>query len=467
MKLPPFLRACGISLAAFISVAASKLLQLALDANPLLYTDSGPILLNGWHANLPERSYLYGRFIRYCVAPLGSLQPLVVLQVLAGAAAALLLVSLLRRYAGVGAAAALAAALLLAWDPAQVVHERLVMTECAAGLVGALYLWISAKYIDGPRRLWLILAALLGVGLVCLRVVYIPLVWAAAALLPLVAHRRARGWRPLAWALLLSLGATSLGQFAYRAFTGAVFRREPAYHYRSGFFLAGNVAALLHPDDAASPSAAAIVRDQSRDGHPLADDSPEGRNIHLWSENGLVARLRRAIPDPITAERESRLLALHAIRRDPLGFLALGVRNLGWFATLLGPVYQESVSLEDGYNPKVQLSAIEWRFVGEHFPAPTPDTAFALTPSRVYHQYGAPWAWLAFLAPLLGFAAVWAGPAHARRTLLWLAIWSTMLLSATALFTPACLRYLHPLSFPAVAALAVLAARPFRHTPSA
>jgi hypothetical protein len=440
-------------------IAVSKLVQLAIDPHPLLFIDSPEILLNAFHGSHPERSYFYAGFLRIFVVPFHSLVPLVLAQVLAGGLTACLLLAVLRVHARLPYPLAIAAALVFAWDPTQVVQERLLMTESAAGLCGALFLWITLQYIFERRDVWLMAMAVAGLGLVSLRVVYIPIIWGAAVLLPLLAHLPSRRWRALGLALLISLSATFTCQTAYRQLTGRLFQRQPAYHYRGGQFLLGNLASLIRPEDAVSPMAAEIIRSQNQSGHSLQDSSPSGRNQHLWSPGGLIERLRVGFPQEAALNQEAQAIALAAIRRDPAGFLQLGLGSFAAAMQLMGPDLLEQLSIEDGYSPKVQPSAVEWRFFNTHFDAPTPQSIGELTPSRHYHRLGVPWMWVQLISPLLGLLAVFAAKSGTRLSLIWVSLWSASILTLSCLFSPISLRYLHPLSFPGIALFAVLVHR--------
>jgi len=62
-----------------------------------------------------------------------------------------------------------------------------------------------------------------------------------------------------------------------------------------------------------------------------------------------------------------------------------------------------------------------------------------------------------YLAPFLGLAATCVAPASVRPAIGFLTLWSALLIAVTCLTTPAQVRYLHPLSFIGLAAVAVLA----------
>jgi hypothetical protein len=230
-----------------VLLLSSKALQFVVDSRPLLFVDSAAFVMNALGLTfMPERSYVYSWLIRGCCLPFGSLVPLVALQALAGGAVAWLLGFALIRFLRVRWQIAMTAGLAFAWDPTQIVSERLVMTEASAGFTAALFFVTALEYLRTARIIWLPVLALLGTLLVSLRLLYIPLVFASAALLPVAAipvlagNRR----RSLAIALGLSVTAVAVCQVGYRALTGWLANRKPAYQYASGFFLLAAVAPL-------------------------------------------------------------------------------------------------------------------------------------------------------------------------------------------------------------------------------
>ena len=79
-----------------------------------------------------------------------------------------------------------------------------------------------------PSLRWLVVLAFLGVLLVSLRIVYVPVVLAAAVLLPAAAYFSSSSMRPglLALALVVSCGSSILFQLGYRHLTGWLAGRQ-------------------------------------------------------------------------------------------------------------------------------------------------------------------------------------------------------------------------------------------------
>lgn len=229
---------------------ASKAIQFAIDSQPLLFVDSTSFVLNALGALIPERSYVYGWVVALLALPFRSFQLLVASQMAAGAATAGILGYILVRYCGVRYSIALTAALLLAWDPTQIVHEHLVMTEAGAALVAALFLLCSLRYLAKPSLPTALFLSALGAALVGFRVVYVPLVWASAAALPLLTMPGHAFWKTRVQALAIGASVIIAGQLGYQYLTGRLAHRPPAYHYRSGPFLLAQVSPIVIPEDA-------------------------------------------------------------------------------------------------------------------------------------------------------------------------------------------------------------------------
>jgi hypothetical protein len=339
----------------------------------------------------------------------------------------------------------------------------MVMTEASAGVVAALFLTAALAYLDRPRLPLFLPLAFFAVGLTSLRVVYVPLVAMAAIVIPLAA--RNRGWRQPLLALLLSLAAFGAGQNAFRHVTGRIAGREPAYHYATGRFLAGNIAPLLRAEDTDDLRVAAVLTQAQTADHPLPDFGSTNRNHQLWHEGGLILQLVALYNGDVDrADIEARKLAANAIRRDPLGFLKLGLYTWWEYPVAFASGFQAVARIEQGASPKEQPWPRDWVAVSNLFPGYTLERNLLPTPARRFHSFSQPWCTLAFLAPFLGAISLFVTPRQYRRPAAFLFLWSSALFAATCLGAIMVLRYLHPLSFLAFAALALLAERLAAHT---
>jgi len=284
------------------------------------------------------------------------------------------------------------------------------------------------------------------------------------ALLPLAAPQLWGNRRRIALAFVVSVAAVLICQLTYQRLTGFWAHREPAYEYQTGFFLAGNLTPLLEEQDAPDPQTAAVLRDSEHRAYGLSDASSAARNFQLWDRNGLVSRLTQAFHgDLLQASSHAEAFALHAVRRNPLGFLRLAYRSWSEYRQFLRrDTLPGLVRIEDGADPGVQPSEARWRIITAHFPQQRRDSAIERTLTRRYHTHGWLWCWMQYLAPFLGLAATCLAPARVRLAIGFLTLWSALLIAVTCLTTPAQVRYLHTLSFTGLAAVAVLAERLLR-----
>jgi hypothetical protein len=440
---------------AAVLIAFVKCIQFAIDSQTLFFYDSGAFILNAMGAAfLPFRSYVYGALLRLFAVPFHSLRAVVAMQIVMGGLSAWLLAVALVRFLHVRAWIAILAALVFAMDPVQIVHEHLVMAETAALLAMALFLMTALKYLQDPSLHWLVILSLLGILLVSLRIVYLPLVLAAAVLLPVFAYLSSPGLHPrvLVTALAVSCGSAALCHLGYRELTGRLGGRDPGYHYTTGFFLVSSVAPLLEPRDAGDVRLANAILAQNKSGVPLV--SRRFRSDQLWAEDGFVARLRTIFNgDERAADQAAQHLARAAIERNPLGFVKLGLQNyLGYWGGL--EHLRATLEWEDGWHAVV--NGFDANVVRSAFGADVSNQQTLRTPSRRYHMFARDWSVFLLVSPLLACLALWLGPANPGGTGLLLG-WTCLVLTATCLgANESAFRYLHPFSWTGLAAAAVL-----------
>ena len=467
-------------LTAALLLVLAKSVQFAIDSQLLFWYDSGAFLFNGLGVGfMPERSYAYGGLICTVAVPLHSLRAIVAMQIIMGGLTAWLLTFALIRFLRVRAWIAMLAGLVFAFGPEQVLYEHMVMSETTALLAMALFLVMALKYLEDPSPQWLVILSFLGVLLVSVRIVYLPVVLATAALLPLVSYfsSTSRQTGLLALALVMSCGSTALFQEGYRYLTGWLAGREPAYHYVTGAFLLAAVAPIVEPGDSPDVRVAGVVAAQNRSDLPLSD--PDARERQLFAQGGLVARLKAvfaaeaapAVERSLTglrpvhawslseqeADQAAQQLARAAIYRNPLGFLGLGLHNyLGYWRSL--PNLRWLLPWENGSKqPPPPVKENEAKVIASVFGLDVSNQHALNTPSRRYRMLGRSWCVFLLLAPFLTGLAWWLAPAN-RPGLALLCFWSCLLLIATCLggVGPE-YRFLHPFSFTGLAAVAALA----------
>src|SRR5688572_27900002 len=128
-----------------------------------------------WRTVLIDRTDSYGgpREL-FAVAP-DSFVTLVLALTHGGPATTCLIALSMLRVCRVRPVIAVAAAVVLAVEPVQLVHERLVLTEVFAVLLLAIYLVLELSYVERPRPATLVAIAAAGVLVLSFRLVYIPL----------------------------------------------------------------------------------------------------------------------------------------------------------------------------------------------------------------------------------------------------------------------------------------------------
>lgn len=455
-----------------ILLVVLKSVQFAIDSTALFFFDSGAFVLNALRATfISERSYVYGFLLRIFAVPFHSLHAIVALQIAMGVITAWLLGLVLIRFLKVRPWIAILAALAFAFDPVQIVHEHLIMTETTTLLVMAVFLLAASQYLQAPRLWWLVSLAFLGILLVSLRMVYLPLAFLSAAVLPVAAYlwappqARFSGRRRLTVALLVSCGSTLFFHLGYARLTGRLASSEPAYHFGTGFFLVGGVAPLIEARDTNDPRVARAVLDQNKSVFPLY--KPEFRPAQMWEPEGLVARLRATFGgDARPADEAARSLAMAAIVRHPVGFLELGVVTyLNYWRGL--PRLRWSVAIENGSGPKRQVTPFDVDAVRSAFGVDVSNQYLLHTPSRSLHIWGRYWYLFLLASPFFAALALWLSRGEERvvfRTLALFFLWSSCLLVSTCMgASEASYRYLHPFSFIGLVAIAFIAEWLRRH----
>jgi hypothetical protein len=440
-------------LCAALLVALVKSLQVSIDSTPLFCYDSGAYLMNALGLGFfPERSYLYGWLIRVFAVPFHSLRAIVAMQVTMSALTAWLLALVLIRFSKTREWIAIAAAVAFAFDPQQIVHEHMVMTETTTLLLAAIYLAGALSYLEKADPWKLALLAFLGAALVGLRTVYFPVVMASAVLLPIFAGLKPR--RLVVLAMAVSCGSTALFHLGYRRLTGSLAGREPAYHYLTGFFLAAGTAPLVRLQDIDDPRVAEAVAEQNKSGLPLSDR--DQRSNLMFASQGLTVRLLSKFSGDRKAANEAAAhLARRAMLKHPLRFLRLGLHT--YFRYWQGiPELRWSLPWENGSPPINEVEDAGLQAIRVGFGVDVSKDYLLRTPSRRYHILARNWCVFLLLSPYLGGLAAWLSRKN-RTSVAFLFAWSCLLLAATCLGgIEHSYRFLHPFSFTGLAALAAL-----------
>ena len=309
------------------SLLAIKLFCLALDPSMrLFFGDSASYLhsaLTGWIP--PDRSFLYGLFIRYTALAAHSLFALALAQTALGAVAGFLLFLILRDVFRAPAAIAAVLALAFAIEPAQLFYERMVMAESAGMTSLACMIFAGMRYVHRPSWVWPMVWAGAGIITVAFRMSALPVVL-GFSLLPVLAVAAGGLPRP-PWPRLLlhaavALIATLALHHGYKQLYGHLNETRPDYIADAGYFRLGLVAPLVTPEQVARVGLPPDLLEHV--GPPLAD--PRSREAQIWQPDGLIARIRDSgVEQP---ERAARKLAGRAVQEHPLGLFRLALATI-------------------------------------------------------------------------------------------------------------------------------------------
>jgi len=381
-----------------------------------------------------DRSYTYPLLIRVVAMPLASISPLLWAQTLCGVATAAMIAWLLRSVFAARGSVALGAAMLVSLDPLQLFYERMVMTESLSTCVLVASLCVAVAYLRSGRCRLLATCIVLGVFSASLRVGLVPLACGLGVVA--VAARwnvapRAQIARHLAIALTLTCALHGAYRYAY----GYATHEGPAYIREGGLFRLGLIAPLVRAEDFDGTDVDARLLDEVT--IPLADET--AREAQIWTPGGLIDVLKRHAGQ--RAYKVASAIASHAMRRDPLGIVRLGIATT---ADYFDPRLRETRLYSDlgfGQPPDPRTLTL----LREHFGYDA--TGLARTPSPVYRYFEtSPW-WptvcLFALAPLALFAAF--GFARGNRAALLLALVGCGLVAGEVLCSHiVSFRYLHP-----------------------
>jgi hypothetical protein len=443
-------------------VLVVKALQAWVDATPLFFLgDSENYIFSAIEGYYPiDRSFVYGWPIRWWGLNSGSIMGLMSAQILAGGITAWLLGAALLYFYRARFWVAGVMTIVFAFDPLQLLQERMVLAETFALLVFALQLVLMLSYLRQPRLLALAGVCALGLVVVSLRFMFIPVALALAVLVPAIrwiflpsSLRRAQGWRSLAH-LAVAVALTAWGHGAYRSHMGKIYGQPPAYNYYDGLILLAAWAPAVQPVDASTPHVAEVVQRQARDPvFPLADHAL--REAQLWVTSGLRDRLQTALNgDAVAANAEAKRMCRSMVRRDPGALVRIAWQTFMDYA-FRWDRFTHQLSDDQGAlrSPNAKLLAalrdrLAWEAAETH-----------ATPTLVkrYHLAAGPWYVFLFFSPLLWLAPFVNGSSFQRSSALLLFALTALLLAVLCGTAPAATyRYLHPFSFTGLLALGVL-----------
>jgi len=436
-----------------VSVLSLKLAIFGIDHIPrVFFGDSGYYLYTSYTHSVPDdRSFTYGRLIALFTG--GSrIQGLLIAQLIASTISTLLVAVILRVGFHATRMIAAVAAALVSLAPLQLAYERFILTECFAALCFALIVTAGVCYLRKPNIGLLAVIGALGVGLFSLRLNAIPLTWATVIILPLLAWRtHPNVWRHLAFGLIATLAFHT----AYRRYYGFLKSGPPAYYYARGAVLLALVSPLVTAADFANPELSRQVLSETH--IPLASRPLKLRDFQMWSPEGLVDALRRSLPDKnvVSYDAVAQTVALHAVRRDPVGAVMLGVSTV---ASYLDP------TLTWSFPPAAMRELVAKELAVEALPDVEEIRRFSLTqeslgpsPTRWWHSVMFPWYSLLMFCPAVAFAGAILASGAQRAAALFIAFESIfVIMTGPFIALTTVVRYLHALEWLMIVAAGIV-----------
>lgn len=446
-----------------LAVFALKFLLLAADPMAKFYMgDSGSYIwtaLTGW---IPEdRSFLYGFVIRWTAVWSQSLTSLLVAQACCGAITCILFASICRSIFKLPFGWACLFGFLCAIDPLQLLWERYVMTETISLFFYAFLIRHSLLYLRDRRLRDLVVVQAVSVPLIAFRMSFLLQVQIGAIVLPILAFAPAiweqlrrvpkeEGFRTSAirvWGghLLVSIALLFLLHSGYKRLNGRISHREPAYLYGTGLVILSFWSPVLQPDDAADARLADLIRV----GNEFELKNPDMRNSQLFSPGFLLDRWLKIETDSAKADRLAKKTALRALRRDPLGILAIAWRTYTNYWN--GDVMKRSAELDFSFTNPPSSDFIAEVATNFHFISPNDQSK-----SPLQRYYVAAWPYYSFLllAPLLSALAILL---RFTRSFAFLLFGHISIMVATSMtFGSDSVRYFQPISFVTLLVLALV-----------
>ena len=329
------------------AVFVLKLILLGIDGQPkVLLGDSASYVYTALTRWVPsDRSFTYGLFLRALTKVSFSFHLVVFIQTLLSAASAAMVGFALERYVGASKRVALCCALLCAVEPLQLVYERFILTEALSTFLFAAIVTLAFRYLTDNDAAALLVIPLIGTALVSIRVAFLPQVLATSVLLPFLSPAAVNFWKSVrirsrtaefkyartVLVHLILLGVlTSSCLYLYRSWYGKKIDGPPAYIEESGLFIMSDFAPILQPPDFVDPD----IRRRLFEKQLVDLHNHYLRTAQRFAPNGLSQTLLRIVaPDHsgfavARASDIARAAAIHAVRRDPAGFVGLVEQNL-------------------------------------------------------------------------------------------------------------------------------------------
>lgn len=289
------------------------------------FGDSGSYLATFPGRFVPDsRSWLYGSSMNTLADLADSLQPILVVQTGCAVVVCATVGTVAVTVFDCGRRSALLLAGLLAVEPLSLWYERSILAEVPATAAWIVAVALALQVVRRPDPAAGVASALAATVAVALRsafiapAVVIAVIGAGLALGHLLRRDRRRAFAVAA--LPLSLGLLLV---AYAGLNGRMTHSPPSLNARSGYFLVGVTAPVIEADDLAGLGFADPAGMLEESGAAQR----ETRNAQVFGPRGIMRQLERQLGSPDAADDAATTIADRAIRRDPIGFLGLLLRQ--------------------------------------------------------------------------------------------------------------------------------------------
>jgi hypothetical protein len=411
-----------------------------------------------WWPN--DRSMLYPAIIKTIWMTFSSLSPLFYLQAAAFGITTGIAALIINRGLGVRNAVAIPVILLIAIDPLRLVWPSFIMTETFSILSTSLSIYFLVGYIAKPRVRGIIGVALVGFISYLLRSIDMPIFATALLLTPLaialidrhasvpetvgrpLSARRALFHTTVGLCLFVSLYAGYVQ--IYRATIG-----QPAsLPYQPQLTLLCPMIPLI---------SVSMFPDQAMGQRILARADPwfrdiRARNAECFSPTGLRQLVIAEAGSMAEAERVAAVVNRRILMTNPAEVVAMAFRTIGDYFDFDYMREVMAVDVGIGRSDAAEVSRQLKEFFGI-----SPDNHVYISPTMLYYIGSASLIWIVVLSPIVLFlSTMWLAPRSLVGWLMTAIVTYYVFVPGGLLTVRACARYLQPVSFFFLVALAFL-----------
>ena len=328
--------ATGSLIVMALCILAVKLIVFATDSTPIFFLGDSSFYIQSALTDLltpASRSYYYGRIIAFTSVSSGSLNSLLLAQLLAGTLSCLVLAKTLTDHCGASNSLAYALSLLCAVEPLQLFMERNVMAESFSLMFFSIYVYFLVAFLKLGRARHLFFCALSGYAAVKFRTALTPLYFVGLALV--VSFFTVSRWRELrqmklvnpsinrflrsSWAALFIMALLPILFGAGKLIDSRLGRGD--LEGDTGYFLIAAWAPLLASNNMP------FGPDWSRRVAPICElDDFRKRNAQRWWEGCLVAEIMEEYGKG-RGNAYAKKAAMYLLAHDPIGIATISTET--------------------------------------------------------------------------------------------------------------------------------------------